>query len=251
MKIGFGEFSNKDLEDLLYHNNSSFGESLAVWGRRVSAFFVTGKWLDSEHLFKILSKSPSSNQIPIIFKNAKISPSLAQKISTIATPITPNQNPTNQNLSASIPMILNSYLREEGNKAAYNPQGKSITYRRPNLVEFFINPNAYKNDYDMGFEDEFGVPWIDPSKPEDADFLRLFKEKYKNSLNVLNQLNHPFLRNETARFANNDSFAFLNLGQPFAKEMIRDIMLWGATREVCRIKNVSFPHKEVIKTIFG
>lgn len=216
-------------------------------------------------MFQILSKHlKSQKQILFIFKNAKISTSLAQKINALATPIKPKiqqRQAPKKPQSSSVPKILTNYLEERGNIAPYNPQGKSIRERRPKLFEFLTNPKMTysQKDYDFGFEDEFSVVWIDPTNPQDAELIRRFREKYKNSLSLLSEFTHdarpspPLSTNETTRFANNDTFAFLNLGhtRTIARDMIRDVLIWAATREICRIKNIPFPNQQVIREIFG
>lgn len=238
MKIGTADFNNNQLSGLLHHKNESCFESLAVWGRRVKALIVSGKWLTSENIYRILSDNRAyQRQIPIVFQNAKVSSDLDRKINRTSAPIKPT--------SSNLPKILLDYLNERGNRASYNPQGKSIRERRPRLYEFFTNPKMTPTakDYDFGLEDEFGVVWFDHSRPEDADFIAHFQRKYQNST-LFSQ------KNRSTRFANNDTFCALQTGGPAAKEMMRDIMIFGAVREVCRIKNMPVPYQEVMRSIF-
>ena len=248
MKIGQKIYTDGQFSQFLHRQNVTCLDNLKVFGRRIFCFLTSKKWLDSRTVFQILLKSQtSSHQIRLIFKNSKISPSLLQKIKNLS-----HQAP-------SCPAILIQFLQKKGNRTHYNPQGRSIQERRPQLFAFLTDPHMKytTENYDFGIEDEFGVMWIDPNKTEDADFIRNFEKKYRSSLPLpftfaTATQSAPLSMKAVTRFANNDIYAFLvkGLKQIIFKEMIRDIIIWNATRQVCQSQNMRFPHQEVIRYVF-
>lgn len=219
-------------------NESTFEQGGNDWGEEKAMHI-------KKHLLPLLSGSVNVNPTP-----SKTSPLRETFSPTIKAASTP-----------SIPKILLDALKKTEEITHYNPQGKSIQERRPRLFAFLTDPTLKhtQQDYDFGLEDEFGVVWIDPTNPQDKDLILHFKKKYTSSLKLLTKFtaptrpNPPLSMTDVTRFANNDTYAFLNEGltNPITKDMIRDIMLWGATREVCRSKGIPFPHEEVIRSIFG
>ena len=108
------------------------------------------------------------------------------------------------------------------------------------MLQFFNDPDfVYQRyEYDLGFEDTFGVMWLD--EQTDAEFLRYLWDKYPDVLRVidekLNKRPQPrtyFTLNTFTRFADNDIATLFrcNAG-PQHISLLREALTYCVKREV-------------------
>jgi hypothetical protein len=142
---------------------------------------------------------------------------------------------SNNKITISINNDYNKRLEEF--KKFCKEKNIDINNRRKLLYKFFVDKDfiyskSINNHYDFGIEDVFGVYTIDPiQRPQDKQFLLYIYKQYPKEMAIIQNNDNTKDRltlNSTSRFANNDTYMFIDLfkNYPNVLIMLKDILLY-------------------------
>lgn len=111
--------------------------------------------------------------------------------------------------------------------------------RLPKLKQFLLQDSyTYnKKDYDLGYEDFFGVGWLDPNR--DRKFLQEMNKKYPKAIQLLQDpaidARNRFGLNDSTRLANNNIYGLFLAAQekkcPEIQALLKEAMICCILRD--------------------
>lgn len=128
-------------------------------------------------------------------------------------------------------------------QAIFNKEKKQFPHqaKRLDMLYSFLTQDNYtysEADYDMGFEDNFGVKWIFTKNPADKKFLEQMSQKYPNAIKELEVADPAEMikdsrigvLNQDVRLANNNIYCLLLFSQnkkcPEIQMLLKEAMIY-------------------------